>query len=151
MSSPSFWRPVAFALLAGTIFGAGLAVAGMTDPHKVLNFLDVSGQWDPSLALVMAAALAVAAPGFAWLRRRGRTLDGGPLHLPKASGVDRDLVLGSVLFGAGWGLAGYCPGPAIANLARPSLEIVAFLAAMAVGSFVAAFLRSQRTATAKGG
>ena len=125
-------------------------MAGMTDPRKVLNFLDVSGVWDPSLALVMAAALAVALPGFAWLRRRGRTLDGGPLHLPTAHGIDRDLVLGSVLFGAGWGLAGYCPGPAIANLARPSLEIIAFLAAMAAGSLLAAYMPVSRTSNAKG-
>jgi uncharacterized membrane protein YedE/YeeE len=143
-------RAVAYSLFAGTIFGAGLAMAGMTDPHKVLNFLDVSGRWDPSLALVMAAALAVALPGFAWLRRRGRTLDGGALHLPDKRGIDRDLVLGSVLFGAGWGLAGYCPGPAIANLARPSLEIIAFLAAMAAGSLLAAYMPVSRTSNAKG-
>lgn len=138
-------HPVVAALLAGTLFGAGLALGGMTDPDKVLSFLDVLGRWDPSLALVMVAALAVATPGYAWLRRRGRTLDGGGLHLPAARGVDRDLVLGSVLFGAGWGLAGYCPGPAFANLARPSLEILVFLAAMALGSYMAGRLRSART------
>ncbi len=134
-------HPLASALLAGTLFGAGLAVAGMTDPDKVLNFLDVFGRWDPSLALVMAAAVAVTLPGYAWLRRRGRTLDGGVLHLPATRGIDRDLLLGSLVFGAGWGLAGYCPGPALANLARPSLEVLLFLAAMAVGSALAGRLR----------
>jgi uncharacterized membrane protein YedE/YeeE len=141
-------HPVGSALAAGTLFGAGLALAGMTDPHKVLNFLDLFGRWDPSLALVMAAAVAVTLPGYAWLRHRGRRLDGGPLHLPTVRGIDRDLALGSAVFGVGWGLAGYCPGPAVANLARPSLEVLVFLAAMALGSAIAGRMQRARARSA---
>lgn len=137
-------RQVAHALIAGAIFGLGLAVSGMTDPDKVLNFLDVGGRWDPSLALVMGAALAVAVPGFAWLRRRGCTLDGSALPPPPSGGVDRRLLLGSVLFGIGWGLAGYCPGPALANLAHGSMEVVVFVVAMLAGSRLARTLLPAR-------
>ena len=127
-------KRMAHAMVAGAIFGLGLAVSGMTNPDKVLNFLDVAGSWDPSLALVMGAALAVAVPGFAWLRRRGCTLDGQTLPPPPAPSIDRRLLGGSALFGIGWGLAGYCPGPALANLAHGTLEAVVFVVAMLAGS-----------------
>ena len=123
--------------IAGALFGLGLAVSGMTNPDKVLNFLDVAGHWDPSLALVMGGALAVALPGFAWTRRRGRTLSGAPLPAPPAPTIDRRLLIGSGLFGIGWGIAGYCPGPALANLAHGSLEPVVFIIAMLAGSQLA--------------
>lgn len=129
--------------LAGMLFGLGLAVAGMTDPDKVQNFLDLGGAWDPSLALVMAAALAVATPGFAWIRRRARALNGDPIALPTATRIDRPLVIGALLFGIGWGLVGLCPGPAIANLARANADLLLFLGAMALGSALAAIGRPR--------
>jgi uncharacterized membrane protein YedE/YeeE len=104
------------ALLCGLIFGTGLIVSGMSDPAKVLGFLDLGGDWDPSLALVMVGAVAVAVGPFAWARRRGRDLFGVPLDLPRNDRIDRRLLLGSVLFGTGWGLAGICPGPALVGL-----------------------------------
>jgi hypothetical protein len=126
-----------YAALAGALFGLGLAVSGMTDPDKVLNFLDVAGRWDPSLALVMGGALAVTLPGYAWVRRRGRAACGDALQLPSATRVDARLVVGSALFGIGWGVAGYCPGPALANLAHGSAEAIVFVAAMLAGSQLA--------------
>lgn len=128
---------VAWALLAGALFGLGLAVSGMTDPDKVLNFLDIAGRWDPSLALVMGGALAVAVPGFAWVRRRGVAFTGGAIPPAPAPRFDRRLLVGSVLFGVGWGIAGYCPGPALANLAHGALEPVLFVLALLTGSQVA--------------
>jgi uncharacterized membrane protein YedE/YeeE len=131
---------IVFALVAGALFGLGLAVSGMTDPDKVLNFLDVAGRWDPSLALVMGGALAVSAPGYAWMRRRGRSFAGDPLPAPPAPRIDGRLLAGSALFGIGWGIAGYCPGPALANLAHAA-EALVFLAALVVGSQLARRLR----------
>ena len=128
---------VAWALLAGALFGLGLAVSGMTDPDKVLNFLDIAGRWDPSLALVMGGALAVAVPGFAWVRRRGVAFTGGAIPPAPAPRFDKRLLVGSVLFGVGWGIAGYCPGPALANLAHGALEPVLFVLALLAGSQVA--------------
>lgn len=128
---------VAWALLAGALFGLGLAVSGMTDPDKVLNFLDIAGRWDPSLALVMGGALAVAAPGFAWVRRRGVAFTGGAIPPAPAPRFDRRLLVGSVLFGVGWGIAGYCPGPALANLAHGALEPALFVLALLAGSQIA--------------
>ena len=114
---------VATALLSGTIFGSGLAVARMTNPAKVLAFLDVAGGWDPSLAFVMGSALAVSA-----IAHRFRSAPSGI-----ATGIDARLLGGSVLFGLGWGLAGFCPGPAIASLSTGSGEVVTFVLAMVVG------------------
>ena len=128
---------VMWALLAGALFGLGLAVSGMTDPDKVLNFLDIAGRWDPSLALVMGGALAVAVPGFAWVRRRGVAFTGGTIPPKPAPEFDKRLLIGSVLFGVGWGIAGYCPGPALANLAHGALEPVLFVLALLAGSQVA--------------
>ena len=131
----------AYALLSGLLFGLGLAVSGMTDPDKVLNFLDITGQWDPSLALVMAAALAVSMPGFAWTRRRQRSFTGEPLPALPPQSLTARLLLGSALFGIGWGIAGYCPGPALANLAHAG-EAIAFVGAMLAGSQLARLLPS---------
>lgn len=132
-------KRIVFALAAGSLFGLGLAVSGMTNPDKVLNFLDPAGQWDPSLALVMGGALAVSVPGFAWLRRRGRTLAGDALPPAPSPRIDWRLVAGTALFGIGWGIAGYCPGPALANLAH-AREAVVFVIAMLVGSQLARVL-----------
>lgn len=122
-----------FAFVSGLVFGLGLIVSGMANPAKVLGFLDLAGPWDPSLALVMGGAVAVAAPGFAWLRRRRASLSGEPLHWPTATRIDLRLAAGSVAFGAGWGLAGFCPGPALVAAAAGVREALVFVAAMAVG------------------
>ncbi len=121
------------ALLAGLVFGIGLIVSGMADPARVLGFLDLAGQWNPALAFVMAGAVLVAACGFALAARRGTSLLGEPIRIPAASAIDRRLVLGSLMFGAGWGLAGYCPGPALVSLATGAREPLLFVAAMLAG------------------
>ena len=126
---------IAVALVAGALFGAGLAVAGMTDPNKVFNFLDLSGRWDPSLALVMASAIPVAALGFVIAGRQAKPLFEARFRLPESTSVNARLVAGSAVFGVGWGLGGYCPGPAVASLADVGAPLIAFLAAMALGLF----------------
>ena len=100
----------------GLLFGIGLILSGMTDPGKVIGFLDLFGPWDPSLALVMGGAILVGVFAFAIARKRTRTFLGGALHLPKSNDIDRRLVVGGLVFGAGWGLAGFCPGPALVSL-----------------------------------
>jgi uncharacterized membrane protein YedE/YeeE len=121
---------------AGFVFGLGLLVSGMANPAKVLGFLDLAGAWDPSLALVMAGAVAVGAGAFALMKKRTRTLLGAPVLLPGARRVDRRLILGSLVFGVGWGLAGICPGPALVLAGTASAKGLAFLAAMIAGNGV---------------
>ena len=121
------------ALGAGLLFGLGLIVSGMADPAKVLGFLDLAGQWDPSLALVMGGAIAIGLPAFTLARKRQRTLLGEPMQLPTARTIDRRLVLGSLLFGVGWGIAGICPGPALVLLGMASGKGLAFVLAMLAG------------------
>lgn len=121
------------ALGCGLLFGLGLIVSGMVDPSKVLGFLDVAGAWDPSLAFVMAGAIAVAMPAFALAKWRRRPLLGGPIEAPAASPIDRRLVGGSLLFGVGWGLAGFCPGPALVSMAWVGGKALLFVAAMLAG------------------
>ena len=104
------------ALLAGLVFGLGLIISGMTDPSKVIGFLNIFGNWNPSLAFVMGGAVAVGLIAFPFAEKRPTALLGGPIRLPTNSKIDRRLVLGGAAFGAGWGLAGYCPGPALASL-----------------------------------
>ena len=120
-------------LFCGLVFGTGLLVSGMVQPEKVLGFLDIFGAWDPSLAIVMAAALAVSAPGFVMVRRRARPVFAAQNLWPIKMGIDRQLVGGAVLFGIGWGLVGLCPGPALENLATLSPGVMVFIAAMALG------------------
>ena len=124
---------VVLALLAGLVFGAGLIVSGMFNPAKVLGFLDLAGRWDPSLAIVMCTAIPVAALAFVLARRRGSTLLATPLHLPGARDLDAPLVLGSLTFGVGWGLAGLCPAPALLVLGAGRVEGLWFVAAMLAG------------------
>jgi len=121
------------ALLVGILFGIGLIVSGMTDPAKVIGFLDLAGNWDPSLAFVMGGAILVGVFAFGVARKRARSLLGAPMRLPTATNIDRRLVLGSLAFGAGWGLAGYCPGPALASLASGSEKPMIFTLAMLAG------------------
>ena len=131
-------KRILIGLAAGLLFGLGLAVSGMTNPDKVLNFLDITGRWDPSLGLVMGGALLVSVPGFAWARRRRRDACAAPQY----QHVDRRLLAGSALFGVGWGIAGYCPGPALANLAHAG-DAIAFIIAMLAGSQLARLLPAR--------
>lgn len=134
------------AALAGFVFGAGLQVAQMTDPRKVQNFLDVAGAWDPSLLFVLGGAVIVAAAGFALARGRARPWFDERFHGPAARRIDRPLLLGSALFGIGWALAGFCPGPAIASLGFASTDALLLVPAMLAGAWL-----QRRTAAAPPG
>ena len=127
---------LAAALGAGVMFGAGLVVSQMIDPGKVLAFLDFAGKWDPSLALVMAGALAVAVPGFRLAQARDAPALGGRFDAPANPGIDRRLLAGAALFGVGWGLVGFCPGPAIASLGFGRWESLVFVLAMLAGAWI---------------
>ena len=124
---------VLLSLLAGLVFGLGLIVSGMANPAKVLGFLDLAGAWDPSLALVMAGAVAIGLPAFAIARRRASSVLGLPMQLPARGAISSRLVAGSLLFGIGWGLAGFCPGPAIVALGMGEAKAAVFVAAMLAG------------------
>ena len=123
----------AFAFFSGLIFGIGLIVAGMANPAKVLGFLDLAGMWDPSLALVMAGAIAVGSVAFQLTKRRTLSLLGLSLQLPDARQIDRRLIVGSAVFGVGWGLAGICPGPGLVLLGSGELFGLVFVIAMLLG------------------
>jgi len=129
---------------AGLIFGLGLLVAGMANPAKVLGFLDLAGAWDPSLALVMAGAIAVGAGAFALMKKWTRTLLGAPVLLPGPRRIDRKLILGSLVFGVGWGLAGICPGPALVLAGAGSAKGLVFLAAMIAGNGAFEFFEKKK-------
>jgi uncharacterized membrane protein YedE/YeeE len=136
----------------GLVFGLGLMLSGMTDPGKVIGFLDLFGAWDPSLALVMGGAVVVGLIAFAFAKRRTTTFLGGALHLPDSRDIDLRLVGGSLLFGAGWGLAGFCPGPAIVSLGAGQPKAVVFVLAMLVGMAVFEWSgQGQQGPVAKGG
>ncbi|RKP43901.1 YeeE/YedE family protein [Trinickia fusca] len=124
------------ALLAGLLFGIGLIISGMANPAKVLGFLDLTGRWDPSLAFVMAGAIAVGSAAFFVARRRNRSYLGLPTQLPASKTITPRLVLGSAAFGIGWGLAGFCPGPALVALGAGYSKAVGFTAAMVAGMVV---------------
>src|ERR1700761_112975 len=136
-------RP-ALAFVAGLVFGLGLLLSGMADPAKVLGFLDLAGAWDPSLAFVMAGAVGIAPFGFALARRRTRSLLGEAMQLPTKRTLDRRLLAGGLLFGAGWGLAGFCPGPAIVALGLGSGRAVVFVVAMLAGMGLFELIDSRR-------
>lgn len=120
-------------LLAGLVFGLGLLMSGMANPAKVLGFLDLAGHWDPSLAFVMGGAIAVGVVAFALAGRRTASLLGAEMRLPSARHVDRRLAAGSVLFGTGWGIAGFCPGPGLVSLGMGEVKALVFAAAMLAG------------------
>jgi uncharacterized membrane protein YedE/YeeE len=119
--------------IVGLMFGLGLLLSGMTDPSTVLGFLDLFGQWDPSLAFVMGGAILVGFFAFALAKKRTTNFLGGALSLPKSNVIDKRLVVGSLLFGAGWGLAGFCPGPALVSMAAGQEKALIFVAAMVIG------------------
>lgn len=131
-------------LLSGIVFGLGLTLSGMVLPSKVQNFLDVSGNWDPSLALVMGGALLVFMPGYFWLvKPRSRAVNGDEFHVSSRSKLDLRLLLGSILFGVGWGLVGICPGPAITALVTGQWQILLFVVAMLVGIKLACWVTDR--------
>ncbi len=132
--------------VVGLLFGLGLLLSGMTDPGKVLGFLDLFGAWDPSLALVMGGAVAVGSLAYAVAKRRSTDWLGGPMRLPQITRIDNPLVIGSLAFGVGWGLAGFCPGPALVSMASGQPKALAFTLAMVIGMVVYEWLqrRSQR-------
>jgi uncharacterized membrane protein YedE/YeeE len=147
--------PAFAAFASGLVFGMGLILSGMVDPGKVLGFLDLAGPWDPSLALVMGGAVAVAAAGFVLAGRRAVSWLGEPMRVPGARALDAPLVLGSLAFGAGWGLAGFCPGPALAALlggggTKAAIFVVAMLAGMVLFE-LAERRRATRPPPAAGG
>ena len=120
----------------GLLFGLGLLLSGMTDPAKVLGFLDLFGNWDPSLAFVMGGAILVGFFAFALARKRTTNLLGGALHLPKSTQIDKRLLIGGLTFGAGWGLAGFCPGPGVVSMASGEVKAAVFVAAMLAGMVI---------------
>jgi uncharacterized protein len=126
----------ALATVSGLVFGLGLIAGGMTDPAKVKGFLDLFGAWDPSLAFVMAGAISVGALAFALARRRRRSWSGAPIDIPSNTVIDRRLLAGGVVFGVGWGIAGFCPGPAIVAAGAGTTAALGFVAAMLIGMFV---------------
>lgn len=133
------------ALLAGLLFGIGLIVSGMANPAKVLGFLDLAGNWDPSLAFVMIGAIAVGSAAFFVARRRQRSFLGLPVQLPASTQITLRLVLGSAVFGVGWGLAGFCPGPALVAMGAGYPKAVGFVAAMLAGMLIFEVIEHART------
>lgn len=128
--------PAVSALFAGLLFGLGLMVSGMADPAKVLGFLDLFGAWDPSLIFVMVGAILLGAPAFFLVRRRRLSLLGLPVQIPAAASITVRLIAGSAVFGIGWGLAGFCPGPALVSAAAGYPKAIGFVAAMIAGMLV---------------
>jgi len=138
---------ILIALLSGLIFGLGLIISGMANPAKVLGFLDLAGSWDPSLIFVMGGAIALGVVAFRFGGRRTASLLGQPMQLPTAKQIDKRLVVGSAIFGVGWGLAGICPGPALVLLGAGAVKGVVFVLALLAG--MALFEASQRWPTSR--
>lgn len=132
------------ALISGLVFGLGLIVSGMTDPSKVLAFLDLTGDWDPSLAFVMAGAVIIGSLAFPFAAGWPHSLLGEAMHVPTATKIDRRLVLGGLTFGVGWGLAGYCPGPVLASLAQGGIKPLMFFLSMVAGMLVFEILERKK-------
>jgi len=137
--------PLVASLLAGLVFGLGLLISGMADPAKVIGFLDLAGLWDPSLAFVMAGAVAVGLAAFAFAGKRTVSVLGEPMQLPTARRIDRRLIGGGVLFGIGWGIAGFCPGPALTALGMGEPQAFVFVLAMLAGMGLFEWLERPRT------
>jgi len=131
------------AAISGVIFGIGLALSGMLNPAKVAGFLDVFGLWDPSLMLVMAGGISVNAAGYFLFVRRGKPLLASQFSLPDARQIDRKLIIGSAIFGMGWGLAGLCPGPVVASIGLDPARFFPFLAVMLIGLKIGGFVRAR--------
>ncbi|HET8932239.1 MAG TPA: YeeE/YedE family protein [Polyangiales bacterium] len=139
------------ALAAGLLFGAGLVVSGMTQPVKVLGFLDVTGQFDASLMLVMIGAIAVHFIGYRFAKRRSAPVFDETFHLPTRSQIDAKLIVGALIFGAGWGLGGYCPGPGVVSLVGGGYSALTFVSAMLIGIFATAKLQARTPTNVQSG
>jgi hypothetical protein len=134
----------AASLVSGLLFGAGLAISGMTHPQKVIGFLDITGRWDPSLLFVLGGAVGVTLIAFRFVLRRSLPILDDHFHIGRETRIDAPLLFGSAIFGVGWGITGYCPGPAIALAAAPNRELLVFLPALLIGSAAQMALRSRR-------
>ena len=134
------------ALLAGLVFGIGLIVSGMANPAKVLGFLDLAGAWDPSLAFVMGGAIAVGAPAYLVAKGRTHSFIGAAMRLPAPRRIERRLVLGSLLFGIGWGIGGFCPGPGLVGIGMGEVKALVFVAAMLAGMGIFEWLERRQSA-----
>jgi len=132
------------AVVTGLLFGAGLAASGMTNPEKVQGFLDLTGVWDPSLMFVMGGAVVVTLISFRFILKLSRPVFSEQFHLPSSTSIDSRLIIGAALFGTGWGLVGYCPGPALAAIAYLNSDVMIFLVAMFVGAFLGQELLKPR-------
>ena len=139
---------VVFAAIAGLVFGLGLLISGMASPQKVLGFLDLAGPWDPSLALVMGGAIAVGLLGFALVRKRSTSVLGEPMQMPTRKDIDAPLVVGASLFGIGWGLAGYCPGPALVGVTAGIPSALIFTVAMLAGMIAFGWWQASKSKSA---
>lgn len=133
------------ALVSGVIFGLGLILSGMTNPAKIAGFLDITGQWDASLAFVMFGALMIGVIAFTWAKKQTHSLLGEPMQLPQNKIIDARLVLGSVAFGIGWGLSGYCPGPAVTSLLTGGQQALTFTLFMLIGFFIFKILNKAKS------
>jgi uncharacterized membrane protein YedE/YeeE len=134
-------------LLSGLLFGLGLIVSGMSNPARVLNFLDWSARWDATLAFVMGGAILVAAPGFYWVRKRQRPLMADKLHIPSNRTIDTKLIAGAGIFGIGWGIGGFCPGPGIVAASTLKPQVLIFVGAMLVGMLAQHWLNAKTSAS----
>jgi len=134
--------------LIGVLFGFGLLISGMTNPQKILNFLDLAGSWDPSLLFVMGGAVLIGLIGFYLLTQRSQAFFGGALRVPTRRHISKLLVIGSIIFGAGWGIAGFCPGPAIVSVGSGQAKAIVFVIAMLAGMWICEhfFIAHQKTA-----
>ena len=132
------------AVVTGLLFGAGLAASGMTNPEKVQGFLDLTGVWDPSLMFVMGGAVVVTLISFRFILKLSRPVFSEQFHMPSSTSIDTRLIIGAALFGTGWGLVGYCPGPALAAIAYLNSDVLIFLVAMFVGAFLGQELLKPR-------
>ena len=132
------------AVVTGLLFGAGLAASGMTNPEKVQGFLDLTGVWDPSLMFVMVGAVVVTLISFRFILKLSRPVFSEQFHMPSSTAIDTRLIIGAALFGTGWGLVGYCPGPALAAIAYLNSDVMIFLVAMFVGAFLGQELLKPR-------
>ena len=130
-------------LLSGLLFGFGLIVSGMSNPARVLNFLDFSTNWDATLAFVMGGAIAIAAPGIYWVRKRNKPLFADNFDIPTSKVIDSKLITGSAMFGIGWGISGFCPGPAVVAIASQQSDVLLFVGAMVVGMLAQHFVTAK--------
>lgn len=139
-------KKIITALLAGILFGIGLSLSQMVNPNKVQGFLDIAGHWDPSLAFVMIGALAVASTAFRWILKQPHPLLDNDFHISHKTAIDKPLLLGASLFGIGWGLSGYCPGPAVASLGLGNPEAVIMVCSIYLGFFSQRYLAKKNDA-----